>query len=1244
MGALLYFGFVTEYHTLKFEKEGEPVQDYAMPLAVTGTVCLVFGMLICAHVVNKASEETIWELANKEKRSIAMVWLQKRKLVSDQQFESKAIYPEQKRNQIVNSARAIGLDPEDAGKRVQTGTRGQSRYAKEEEAESKRKEEEKVLVRWLQILSFIGVFISIGGSVCQFTGLRGMHWTASIAQLGAVALATFIRAVVRRALTHKINQTNLMSGYELDWFAMSLSNIHTAVWLPPAEKDEGNTKTTRPAKQSDASWKTSHPSSSWSWTIHTGLPFASIKADNHQFDPQCYRVDELGTSQSILDLRRSLGELGNWKSPVYSGALALSKAIEVTMDHFAAHLRKPEDKWFSWTLQVKASGHSMSKRELIEVRVKKETDGWKAPVDALEAALSLWLYSVYSSNGKLEEERPPVFPSCSDDWIRGKKMQEKCLQIIGPCTFRLVQDLGWWMPDGLEGIMTSGMPKRDEERDEERDKEERYQRKPDNEDRYQQERHQQEPDDNERDDEKREQEAKANCVPHDVRIERIGRAGWRSLDSGDFQISERQSNPVDGKIIRWDCKPTCLSEINTGNTKGNPANDFLVVDSQGSLAMLYAKDMFASFVWALADQLKPSSVGEGVKATVQPRSTRDWEPWKNFTLRSPWLSRLVQSLLEIGPWTEREVYLSLIAPLSDSDNLPGLDAVVDRTFEFAAVEEKARRYQAAAETYLWIHETAKAFPPTSYVYWKSVAALMRFRARLSGLQVPFSASQIDDWYRMDHSISTVRAMVSSTLDDIKFPLLQQKLQEVFDIYNVLTHGALVAVSGGCELDFDVKGAFRVGGTQGHKGIWDIFNRVELHHAARSTCVYEHVLNDDEDTLVGPWSDANWLISDICKPLADSNTWANIVPRHHNKQPERWNPIGWQVDFTAALIEPMTWLQESLHHNTNPNAQDLDHWTPLHYACYTVLDGHDVKSNETVQKTLTDLYRQRAIFWARILIRSKADVNAQGLDGMTPLHCATISGNSELVDLLIDNNADVAAEDAQGLRPLHFAALWGAPSQFERLSKSPAKIDIRDNEGRTPLHFAALTDATESIQQLCQCGATIDIEDSQGRTPLHFAARQHATKAIIELCRFGAMIDAKDSDDLSPLANVFSWEDSRKKTKLKTALELIKMGASVDVVISQHKRNLLHYAAEDGLLELAKVLIEKSKSLREMLLEKDCDRKTPRDLVGSKEDDMARFLDEALRRFGGTRGGLEVEMPPSAMDERDVWKVTEEETE
>lgn len=82
LGVLVFLGFLTEYRTLRLDKDGSPVEDYAMPTAVIGTVILTLGILICAHVVDDSSTEEVYAVTKKDSMAVAMVWLQKQKTVT----------------------------------------------------------------------------------------------------------------------------------------------------------------------------------------------------------------------------------------------------------------------------------------------------------------------------------------------------------------------------------------------------------------------------------------------------------------------------------------------------------------------------------------------------------------------------------------------------------------------------------------------------------------------------------------------------------------------------------------------------------------------------------------------------------------------------------------------------------------------------------------------------------------------------------------------------------------------------------------------------------------------------------------------------------------------------------------------------------------------------------------------------------------------------------------------------------
>lgn len=61
-----------------YKKDNDPIQSYAYPCTATGTLFLVFGLIICSHVVESSTVEKTYRPKGMEAR---MVWLQKQGVV-----------------------------------------------------------------------------------------------------------------------------------------------------------------------------------------------------------------------------------------------------------------------------------------------------------------------------------------------------------------------------------------------------------------------------------------------------------------------------------------------------------------------------------------------------------------------------------------------------------------------------------------------------------------------------------------------------------------------------------------------------------------------------------------------------------------------------------------------------------------------------------------------------------------------------------------------------------------------------------------------------------------------------------------------------------------------------------------------------------------------------------------------------------------------------------------------------------
>lgn len=106
----------------KFKKAGAPVQNYAYPLTAIGTFLLVFGVFICASVIEQSTHEHKWTLKSRDKQKdsesnvfkklrdvhngegmLKVFWLQRELTVNDQRFGSYAIISRQPLRTILTS-------------------------------------------------------------------------------------------------------------------------------------------------------------------------------------------------------------------------------------------------------------------------------------------------------------------------------------------------------------------------------------------------------------------------------------------------------------------------------------------------------------------------------------------------------------------------------------------------------------------------------------------------------------------------------------------------------------------------------------------------------------------------------------------------------------------------------------------------------------------------------------------------------------------------------------------------------------------------------------------------------------------------------------------------------------------------------------------------------------------------------------------------------------------------------------
>lgn len=517
----------------------------------------------------------------------------------------------------------------------------------------------------------------------------------------------------------------------------------------------------------------------------------------------------------------------------------------------------------------------------------------------------------------------------------------------------------------------------------------------------------------------------------------------------------------------------------------------LATESYDSLKLVYAQDMFSSFMWAVAKMLKAPV--EGGADIIQPSTSNSNDAWHSFTLRNARLSKMAQEIYSTGLGSLDQIYLSIIPPLSEERMLPQADVIVDLAREQAKPHEQLQRWKAAGDVYLWLFRTAKTFqeqidiaagatskttpPEQNGVTTRATAVLMEYLRKVTET---IELRQNQHYNEAD--ICNLK-MVESSLKKELEAANQQVLSNLSKLYRIQRR------------PWNYRPVQDTEPTQGEDAVYlQMFHFTQVHLLAHSN-IWSH-------TEVYPLDMKDLNLKDI-----------------HD-----WTPLHY-----AAASENEIVFRGLLQRQADVNAKDLLEWTPLHYACQ-----HDT-----------------ALFVEEI-IREGADIDARGRDGIAPLHCAAMRGHLDVVLTLVKAGATADILDGSGNTPLLWAAFRGHKLVIEYLWPAANKL-LRDHNGRAALHMAAMAKKVEVVEWLVKPGTDKDTgthtnaKDSIGRTPLHYAARSGHTGTVQLL--FEDPGTNADAEDRTPL------HDAAGGSHASTVELLVKLGANTDAKDSSGRTGL-----------------------------------------------------------------------------------------
>ncbi|KAL1968267.1 hypothetical protein VTN77DRAFT_2102 [Rasamsonia byssochlamydoides] len=333
IGVMIFAALTVFLWPSTFKKDGSAVASYAFPLFIIGTTLLTAGMFSCALLIEQSSRKYFFPLNSHCK----VYWLQPgNQKVGDQVFEAFAGVLQGKDDHTVEYVRSV-------------------RCCEQSHGGSK------------DIPLLVSVSLTMLGFVFQFVGLRGLHSSVTLAQLGSTLVMAIVRTSLRTQRMERkdnllLQEQDLLAHdrQELDWFAFHLHGVRS---------------------------------------FHVSPGFGDSDSQTMPSD---------GMTRKVLHTRVRLAELTtpDWDDiPIRIVAHNLARTIEATIGLIYSWSNiEPRDHKFSIFVECQFDKTTFPYRGeyTITVQSQKYHSGWKVNAFELEAVLGLWIWSLLRSNPELE--------------------------------------------------------------------------------------------------------------------------------------------------------------------------------------------------------------------------------------------------------------------------------------------------------------------------------------------------------------------------------------------------------------------------------------------------------------------------------------------------------------------------------------------------------------------------------------------------------------------------------------------------------------------------------------------------------------------------------------------------------------------------------------------------------------------------------------------------------------------------
>jgi ankyrin repeat protein len=200
-------------------------------------------------------------------------------------------------------------------------------------------------------------------------------------------------------------------------------------------------------------------------------------------------------------------------------------------------------------------------------------------------------------------------------------------------------------------------------------------------------------------------------------------------------------------------------------------------------------------------------------------------------------------------------------------------------------------------------------------------------------------------------------------------------------------------------------------------------------------------------------------------------------------------------------------------------------------------------------------------------RPSCTKKAFGVANITPIHCACLNPNSEVLKHILSVNPEYQSLDIQMRKPVHYAACCRSPEPLKFLVSQNVDTREHDNMRTTPLMYAARAGQVENVKFLLQENRSIVMaKDKHGYSAIHYAA-EYGHPEIIKLILDAGVKIAMGGPDRKAALHI-----AAAKGDLETVKFLVDQGAKVTAK-DKFKRTPLLLACRNGNLAIASYLLQ-----------------------------------------------------------------------